>query len=135
MPPSPFACGREIAIEFKSGNRYGKIWVIQPDGDMKLQYTYHTANKLAESQLKQISDAEDKVEQLHITKRKDRDFNFFERIFLRCEGYSIEGKNLSSLSRQDQLEQLEKWHPEHIEALVYEVFDREIGELKHKKKD
>jgi hypothetical protein len=135
FPATPFMCGREITIEFKSGKRFARIVVIQPDGETKLQYSYHTANKLQESKLKDWKNAEDKIEFLHITKRKERDFVFFDRIFKRAECYIVDGKKIEDMSRGEQIELLKKWHPEHIEVLIYKVFDEEIGELSYKKKD
>ena len=137
--PKVFACAAlEQCIEFKTkdGSKRAYIWAKQPDGDAKFRYTYYLASKLSESQLREIEKADDKLEKAHQFKRYERDFKFFEPIFSRCSGYTNEeGRDIGSLPTSEQIAYLRKWFPDHIERVVYFMFDEAIAETICKKKD
>jgi hypothetical protein len=136
--PHSFYCGPiEQCIEFRSKDKskHAFIWASQPDGDAKFKYLYWLSSKLSETQLREIEDSPDKLEQAHKFKRSERDFIFFDSVFTRCKGYVDEkGTDISLLSKSEQLEYLKKWFPDHVERVIYFIFDDAITETLCKKK-
>lgn len=136
--PKQFVCGpTEQCIEFVGKyRRRARIWVKQPDGDMKLQYQYWLASKLSESQLRDIEEAPDKMERAHKYKREERDFLFFDKVFSRCDAGYVDDKGhpINDLSTDEQIQYLKKWFPDHVEKAIYFAFDDAIGDALCKKK-
>ena len=137
LPHSFYCTPIEQCIEFKSkdGSKHAFIWAKQPDGDTKFRYLYWLSSKLSEAQLKDIENSDDKMEKAHEYKRYERDFKFFDAVFARCKGYIGEGgKDISSLETGDQIAYLKKWFPDHVERVIYFIFDEAITETMCKKK-
>jgi hypothetical protein len=136
LPHSFYCTPIEQCIEFKSKDgKHAFIWAKQPDGDTKFRYLYWLSSKLSEAQLRDIEKSDDKMEKAHEYKRYERDFKFFDAVFARCKGYiGEEGKDISSLETGDQIAYLKKWFPDHVERVIYFIFDEAITETMCKKK-
>lgn len=136
--PHSYSCSAiEQCIEFKSkdGTKHSFIWAKQPDGDTKFKYLYWLSSKLSESQLRDIEKSSDKLEKAHEYKRHERDFKFFDSIFSKSKGYMDEnGKDISLLPPLEQIAYLKKWFPDHVEKVIYFIFDESIMETVCKKK-
>jgi len=136
--PHCFYCAPiEQCIEFKSRDKskHAFIWAKQPDGDTKFRYLYWLSSKLSESQLKDIEKSDDKLEKAHEYKRHERDFKFFDAIFAHCRGYvDSTGADISGLPLNEQIDYLKKWFPDHVERVIYYIFDEAISETLCKKK-
>jgi hypothetical protein len=137
LPHSFYCAPIEQGIEFKSkdGLKHSFIWAKQPDGDTKFRYLYWLSSKLTESQLRDIEKSDSKLEEAHNYKRHERDFRFFDMIFVRCKGYIDEkGSDISVLGISEQIEYLKKWFPDHVERVIYFIFDEAITDTICKKK-
>ena len=123
-------CGGEIRFDIldMSNRLIASIWLLRPDSAMKLNFVYETQNGLSsESNLRELQNTpkEDKAKKCHEIMWRDLCIPFARKLFVRSNGFNDEnGKPLSILPKENQLQVIEKWYTNVlVDAVLYAFND------------
>lgn len=110
--PPRLLCGGEGTCEvLANGKVCGTISYREPTSNEKLDYAYQFQSILnTESQLKEISDSENKRKKIHEILVKNVGIPFSKKIFLRSTGFlDDKGKPIDSLPADEQFNFIEQY--------------------------
>lgn len=132
-PKQALQCGGEVCwvCEDEYGREIARIFHRRPTSDEILNYVYYFQSVIAnESNLRKIGSASDEAKEItDIIQSKMIEYG--EKIFLRAEGFEVDGKRIEDLDTEEQLKAVTKYYGYYLRDIADAAHSR-TGKIKKK---
>ena len=123
--PIPLNCGGvgQVNIFDKNDKVTGTLFYTLPTANQKAEFMYLYQNICDRTVIKKLKEAKNPQAKLWENAVEDNVLPFAKNIFLKSEGYCINGDPIDDLEKDKQYEIIGKYYSHHIIKMVEIAFD------------